>query len=172
MMMEALKNLSPDEKHLMGLNPNTNGGLLLKELKVPSYKKYALKIKTPGEVYASDMLELGKFIKDIVKLNPDNFRIFGPDEALSNRLNHVFEVTNRSFDGRILKTDEYLSPDGRIIDSILSEISIADETYKVSLLSQLLAVWSGSYSEIRSCQRKRSCRLETFKMQPVFQWWI
>ena len=105
----------------MGLNPNTNGGLLLKELKVPSYKKYALKIKTPGEVYASDMLELGKFIKDIVKLNPDNFRIFGPDEALSNRLNHVFEVTNRSFDGRILKTDEYLSPDGRIIDSILSE---------------------------------------------------
>ena len=118
---EDLKSLSPDEKHLMGLNPNTNGGLLLKELKVPSYKKYALKIKTPGEVYASDMLELGKFIKDIVKLNPDNFRIFGPDEALSNRLNHVFEVTNRSFDGRILKTDEYLSPDGRIIDSILSE---------------------------------------------------
>ena len=118
---EELKSLRPDEKHLMGLNPNTNGGLLLKELKVPSYKKYALKIKTPGEVYASDMLELGKFIKDIVKLNPDNFRIFGPDEALSNRLNHVFEVTNRSFDGRIIKTDEYLSPDGRIIDSILSE---------------------------------------------------
>ena len=118
---EDLKSLSPDEKHLMGLNPNTNGGLLLKELKVPSYKKYALKIKTPGEVYASDMLELGKFIKDIVKLNPDNFRIFGPDEALSNRLNHVFEVTNRQFMAKTYDYDEFLNNDGRVIDSYLSE---------------------------------------------------
>ena len=63
----------------MGLNPNTNGGLLLKELKVPSYKKYALKIKTPGEVYASDFVELGKFLNDILLLYPDNFIIFGRD---------------------------------------------------------------------------------------------
>ena len=67
------------------------------------------------------MLELGKFIRDIVKLNPTNFRIFGPDEALSNKLNYVFDVTNRSWHGKTITTDEYLDPNGRVIDSILSE---------------------------------------------------
>ncbi len=111
----------PKETLRMSQNPNANGGLLLKELKIPDYKKYTLKIEKPGTIYAQDMLELGRFIKDIIKNNPNNYHIFGPDEALSNRLNHVFEITNRKWNGKILSKDEFLSPNGRVIDSILSE---------------------------------------------------
>lgn len=111
----------PKESLRMSQNPNANGGLLLKELKIPDYKKYTIKVEKPGTIYAQDMLELGRFIKDIIKNNPNNYHIFGPDEALSNRLNHVFEITNRKWNGKILSKDEFLSPKGRVIDSILSE---------------------------------------------------
>ena len=107
----------------MGANPVANGGLLLKELRIPDFRNYALKFDKPGSVEAQDMMELGHFIRDIVRDNEDkkNFRIFGPDEAMSNRLNHVFEETTRQFNGIRVLNDEYVASTGRIVDSMLSE---------------------------------------------------
>ena len=107
----------------MGSNPHTNGGLLLEELRMPDFRKYGVDVKKHGSVIAQDMKELGAYVRDIIKLNDDkrNFRIFGPDEALSNRLNYVFESTNRQFDAKKYDYDEYLDNDGRVIDSFLSE---------------------------------------------------
>ena len=122
-LYQKIKRMAPKGTRRMGLNPHANGGLLLKELVVPDFSNYKLDIMYPGSVEAQDTLELGKYIKDIIALNRDNknFRIFGPDEALSNRLNHVFEETNRQFNGIRYKEDEYLADDGRVVDSILSE---------------------------------------------------
>lgn len=122
-LIKRLKDLAPAPSKCMGASPFANGGLLLKELITPDWEKYALNIETPGTVIAQDTLELGNYIRDLFKLNAKNknFRIFGPDEALSNRFNHAFEVENRTWDGKILKGDEYLSPTGRIMDSFLSE---------------------------------------------------
>ena len=104
-LIPELKKLAPKGDKRMGANPHANGGMLLEELNIPDFRDYALKVKRPGEVIAQDMMELGKFVRDIIKLNKNkhNFRIFGPDEALSNRLNYVFEETNRQFNGIILK---------------------------------------------------------------------
>ena len=122
-LIKRLKDLAPAPSKCMGSSPFANGGLLLKELITPDWEKYALNIETPGTVIAQDTLELGNYIRDLFKLNAKNknFRIFGPDEALSNRFNYAFEVENRTWDGKILKGDEYLSPTGRIMDSFLSE---------------------------------------------------
>lgn len=117
-LKRGLQDLIPE--HPMGANPHANGGVLLKELNVPDFKNYMLEIES-GVTKKSDMMELGNFIRDIVKNNHDNFKIFGPDEALSNRLNHVFEVTNRKWNGETINGDEYLNSDGSVIDSILSE---------------------------------------------------
>ncbi|MDE5539669.1 MAG: phosphoketolase family protein, partial [Bacilli bacterium] len=120
-LKRGLQELIPDEYRRMGANPNANGGKILRELNIPNFRKYMLDVKEPGDLKASDMMNLSYFIRDIVKYNPDNYRIFGPDEALSNRLNHVFEVTNRKWNGETIRGDEYLNTDGAIIDSILSE---------------------------------------------------
>lgn len=114
-----LKELIPYNR--MGANPNSNGGILLKELKVPSIDKYAVNVEHPGAIEKEDMRVLGEFVRDIIKENPDNFRVFGPDETMSNRLSHVFEVDNRCWYLNKKKDDEYLSSDGRIMDSYLSE---------------------------------------------------
>ena len=107
----------------MGMNPITNGGLLLKDLLIPDFKNYKLDFNYPGLIEAQDMTELGKFVRDIIKENKfnNNFRVFGPDEALSNRLNSMFEETNRQFNGIRYENDEYLSNNGRVVDSVLSE---------------------------------------------------
>lgn len=122
-LIKELKALIPPKELRMGMNPHTNGGLLLEELQIPDFRDYGLDVKEPGSVVAQDMMQLGIFIRDIIKLNENkkNFRIFGPDEALSNRLNHVFEATNRQWNGIKYDTDEYLSTSGRVIDSVLSE---------------------------------------------------
>ncbi len=122
-LIKGLKALIPPKELRMGMNPHTNGGLLLEELQIPDFRDYGLDVKEPGSVVAQDMMQLGIFIRDIIKLNENkkNFRIFGPDEALSNRLNHVFEATNRQWNGIKYDTDEYLSTSGRVIDSVLSE---------------------------------------------------
>ena len=114
-----IKDLVPYNK--MGDNPSANGGLLLKELKVPSIDNYAIDVKEKGSVEREDMRVLGNFVRDIIKSNPNNFRVFCPDETMSNRLNNVFEVDNRSWYLNKKSTDEYLSSDGRIMDSYLSE---------------------------------------------------
>ena len=120
-LKKGLQELIPPKEKRMGASPYANGGLLLKELNLPDYRNYMLEIDTPGKIKASDMTILGTFIRDIIKLNPDNYRIFGPDEALSNRLGAIFEVTNRKWNGETIKGDEYLNTDGAIIDTILSE---------------------------------------------------
>ena len=117
-LKRGLQDLIP--KHTMGDNPHANGGLLLKELNIPDFKDYMLNIE-PGITKKSDMMELGNYIRDVIKNNPNNFKIFGPDEALSNRLNHVFEATNRKWNGETIDGDEFLNSDGAVIDSILSE---------------------------------------------------
>lgn len=120
-LKRGLQELIPDKEHRMGANPHANGGLLLKELVIPDFKEYMLDIAKPGVEKNSDMMTLSYFIRDIINDNPNNFRIFGPDEALSNRLNHVFEKTNRKWNAEVIKGDEYLNTDGAIIDSFLSE---------------------------------------------------
>lgn len=122
-LKRELKELAPKGNHRMGMNPHANGGLLLEELNIPDFRGYGVEVKNPGETISQDMMELGYFIRDIIKLNENkkNFRIFGPDEALSNRLNHVFEATNRQWNGIRYDNDEFISPYGRVIDSVLSE---------------------------------------------------
>ena len=113
----------PKGNRRLGSNPITNGGILREELRTPNFREYGVDIKDRGTVLLSDMKELGNYVRDLVKLNEDkrNFRIFGPDEALSNRLNYVFESTDRQFLGTKYDYDEYLNNDGRVLDSYLSE---------------------------------------------------
>ena len=120
-LKKGLQELIPPKEKRMGASIYANGGLILKELNIPDYRNYTIDVVNPGQVTASDMTVLGTFIRDIIKLNPHNYRIFGPDEALSNRLSHVFEVTNRKWNGETIKGDEYLNTDGAIIDTFLSE---------------------------------------------------
>ena len=119
-LVSYLRDMAPRGNKRMSANPNTNGGLVLKELNIPDYTPYALQFNNHGVIKGSDMYTLGTYIEEVIKLNK-NFLIFGPDEALSNRLNEVFNVTKRKFNAKIDKEDEYLSPDGQIIDSVLSE---------------------------------------------------
>lgn len=122
-IIKEIKELAPTGNRRMGANPVANGGLLLKELKTPNFQKYAVEVPYPGEVMAQDMTELGKYVRDVIKLNEEehNFRVFGPDETMSNRLNYVFEATNRTWVDKKYATDEYLASDGRVMDSMLSE---------------------------------------------------
>ena len=122
-LIPELEALAPKGDRRMGANPNANGGKILKDLVLPDFRKYGLKIEEPGSVEAQDMIELGKYVKDVFKLNESNknFRIFGPDETMSNRLWACFDDENRSWMGNTIKEDDHLSPDGRIMDSMLSE---------------------------------------------------
>ena len=110
----------PEKALRMGASPFANGGLLMKELKVPDYTKYEVKVPNPGGVIGEATRELGKFVRDIMKENKDNFRLFCPDETNSNRFNHVFEETGRMYLGEILGSDEDLAHDGRVME-VLSE---------------------------------------------------
>lgn len=118
-----LQELAPKGFKRMGSNPVANGGHLLKDLILPDFRKYALEFDKPGSMEAQDMIELGRYVKDVFKLNSQNknFRIFGPDETMSNRLNHCFEAENRSWMADLKDNDEYLARDGRIMDGMLSE---------------------------------------------------
>lgn len=119
-LIPELQELAPKGNRRMSANPIANGGILLKELRIPDFKKYEVQINR-GKTIAQDMKELGKYVKELIELNPDNFRVFGPDEALSNRLNYMFDVTNRQFTAQKYDYDEYLNNEGRVIDSYLSE---------------------------------------------------
>ena len=120
---EDILTFLPKGNRRMSARPEANGGKILKELVLPDYKDYMIN-ENHGKVEASDMMELSKYLRDVIKLNEfnKNFRIFGPDEALSNRLNHVFEATDRQWLSKINSdTDEHLAPYGRVLDSYLSE---------------------------------------------------
>jgi xylulose-5-phosphate/fructose-6-phosphate phosphoketolase len=116
-----LQELAPKGNKRMGSNPHTNGGLLLRDLVMPDFHDHAVTVPSPGAKEGQDTMVLGKFLRDVEKLNPHNFRIFGPDETLSNLLGAVFEVSNRQWDAREVKNDEFLAPSGRVLDSMLSE---------------------------------------------------
>jgi xylulose-5-phosphate/fructose-6-phosphate phosphoketolase len=117
-----LAELAPRGTRRMGANPHANGGLLLRDLVMPDFRQYAVNVPAPGSVQAADAHQLGLFLRDVVELNQAqrNFRIFGPDETLSNRLNAVFEVTNRQWDAQTQDNDEFLAADGRVME-MLSE---------------------------------------------------
>ena len=118
-----LRALMPDGERRMGANPHANGGLLLRDLRTPDFTKYALDVPAPGAVETEDMAQLGPYVRDVLKLNAKarNFRVFAPDEALSNRLEAAFQASPRRWDAQQLEGDELLSPDGRIMDAMLSE---------------------------------------------------
>ena len=122
-LMPELAELAPKGNRRMGANPHANGGVLLRDLRMPDFHAHAVTVPSPGAVDAQDTLVLGNFLRDVTKLNQDqrNFRVFGPDETVSNLLGAVFEVTNRQWDARKVKNDEFLAPAGRVLDSMLSE---------------------------------------------------
>lgn len=122
-LIPELRALAPEGDHRISANPHANGGKLLRDLRLPDFKSYAVDIPKPGTVIAQDMIELGGYIRDIFALNKEqkNFRIFGPDETMSNRLYKVFEVEQRDWNGEYHEADEDLAQDGRIMDAYLSE---------------------------------------------------
>jgi xylulose-5-phosphate/fructose-6-phosphate phosphoketolase len=119
-LIAELAALAPDGNRRMGANPHVNGGRLLKALDLPDFAQYALSIPGPGEVVAEAPRKLGEYLRDVIKLNPTNFRLFCPDETNSNRLNAAFEATNRCTMEPIVSIDDHLAPDGRVME-VLSE---------------------------------------------------
>jgi xylulose-5-phosphate/fructose-6-phosphate phosphoketolase len=114
--------LAPEGERRMGANPHANGGVFLRDLRLPDFRKYAVAVPAPGATDAESTRVMGGFLRDVIERNADrrNFRLFGPDETASNRLNPVFEVTDRTFTAEILPTDDHLSPNGRVME-VLSE---------------------------------------------------
>ncbi len=122
-LKDEINKVIPKGNRRMGANPIANGGALLKSLRLPDFRDYQVKLDYPGQVKEQDMLVLSGYIRDIFNLNKDNnnFRLFCPDEAMSNRLYKIFEATKRDFQLPTNADDEYLSKDGKIMDSYLSE---------------------------------------------------
>lgn len=122
-LIPELRALAPEGDRRISANPHANGGKLLRDLRLPDFTKYAVDVPAPGAVRTQDMLELGGYVRDVFRLNEEsrNFRVFGPDECMSNRLYRAFEATDRDFNADIWPTDDKLAKDGRIMDSYLSE---------------------------------------------------
>ncbi len=120
--MSELAELAPKGARRMGANPHANGGMLLRDLKMPNFRDYAVKVSKPGVSEAEATRVQGEFMRDVLSLNADtrNFRIFSPDETASNRWGAMFEVTSRCSTADIIATDEHISPDGRVME-MLSE---------------------------------------------------
>jgi len=115
-----LADLAPKGEHRMSANPHANGGLLLRDLRLPDFRDFAVQVPKPGGVDAEATRIQGEFIRDVIKLNPATFRIFSPDETSSNRWDAVFEVTNRCSTAEIVAGDDHVAPDGRVME-MLSE---------------------------------------------------
>jgi len=121
-LMPEIAQLAPTGTRRMSANPHSNGGLLLEDLRLPDYRKYAVNVKSPGGADAESTREMGKFLRDVMLLNlpSKNFRLFSPDENNSNRWQNVLEVTNRTWMAERFDTDDKLAPDGRVME-MLSE---------------------------------------------------
>jgi len=122
-LMPELAELAPAALRRMGANPHANGGILLRDLRMPDFRDHAVSVPSPGGVEAQDTLVLGEFLREVARLNLEqrNFRLFGPDETVSNLLGAVFEVTSRQWEARTQENDEFLAPEGCVLDSMLSE---------------------------------------------------
>ncbi|MBS0652360.1 MAG: phosphoketolase family protein [Verrucomicrobia bacterium] len=121
-LIAEIAELAPSGQRRMGANPHANGGLLLRDLKMPNFRNYAVAVERPGETRAEATRVMGTFLRDVMKLNWEekNFRIFGPDETASNRLTALFDITSRASTAKILPSDDHVSPDGRVME-VLSE---------------------------------------------------
>jgi xylulose-5-phosphate/fructose-6-phosphate phosphoketolase len=119
-LIEDLASLAPTGARRMSANPHANGGLLLRDLHVPDFRKHAVEVHRPGATRAEATRVQGAFIRDVMRANPDNFRVFSPDETASNRWNALFEITNRESMAEIIPTDDHVAPDGRVME-MLSE---------------------------------------------------
>ncbi len=122
MLRKDLAQLAPKDNKRMGANSAANGGLLLHDLKMPDFRKYSVDVSQPGTTADEATVIVGAFLRDIMKLNWEsrNFRVFGPDETSSNRLSKIFDITERTFTGQIIKSDDHVSADGRVME-VLSE---------------------------------------------------
>ena len=116
--MPELAALPPRDYRRMSANPHANGGLLLRELNLPAFRDYAVEVPSPGVTFTEGTRVLGRWLRDVIAANPASFRLFGPDETASNRLQDVFEVTDRQFDGEILPGDDHLAPAGRVMEAL------------------------------------------------------
>jgi len=117
---EDIMALAPQGKRRMSANPHANGGLLTRDLELPDFRDYAVEVGAPGTTFSEATRVLGAWLRDVIRSNPDRFRIVGPDETASNRLQAVFEATDRAWDAQRLETDDHLAPDGRVME-VLSE---------------------------------------------------
>jgi xylulose-5-phosphate/fructose-6-phosphate phosphoketolase len=118
--LESIRAFAPEGARRMSANPHANGGLLLRDLALPDYRAYALEVRSPGALEGEATRVQGSFIRDVVKQNPENFRVFSPDETTSNRWNAVFEATDRMFTDEVLPGDDHLGHTGRVME-MLSE---------------------------------------------------
>lgn len=119
-LQPELADLAPRGERRMGANLHANGGKLLRDLRLPDFRDYKLEVPTPGGVMGESTRTMGNFLRDVMRNNADNFRVFGPDETNSNRLGALFEVTNRTWMAERFDYDDHLAPDGRVME-ILSE---------------------------------------------------
>jgi xylulose-5-phosphate/fructose-6-phosphate phosphoketolase len=115
-----LASLAPDGDQRMGANPRANGGLLVRTLELPDFQEYGVEVGEPARSFSEATRVLGAYLRDVTRANPGSFRLFGPDETASNRLDAVFEATEREWEAEILPTDEHLAPQGRVME-VLSE---------------------------------------------------
>ena len=117
---QEILDLAPAGDRRMSANPHANGGLLLRDLDLPDFREYGVAVSTPGSGTSEATRVLGRWLRDVIRDNPTTFRLFGPDETASNRLDAVFEVTDRAWMAEIRPTDEHLAPTGRVVE-VLSE---------------------------------------------------
>ncbi len=119
-LVDELAQLPPRGERRLSANPHANGGELLRDLRLPDFREYAVAVSKPGTTSGEATRVLGTYLRDVVKSNPDNFRIMGPDETVSNRLGAVLDATNRAWDAEVVPGDDHLGPDGRLME-VLSE---------------------------------------------------
>jgi xylulose-5-phosphate/fructose-6-phosphate phosphoketolase len=112
--------LAPQGERRMGANPHANGGMLLRELELPDFRDYAVEVPSPTATVSEPTRVLGNFLRDVIRMNAESFRLMGPDETASNRLSGVFDVTNRVWEAELLESDDHLAPEGRVME-VLSE---------------------------------------------------
>ena len=118
--MAAIMGLPPSGEERMSASPHANGGLLLQDLRLPDFREYGVAVAEPGSATSEATRVLGTWLRDVIRDNPATFRLFGPDETTSNRLDAVFETTDRVWLAETRPTDEHLTPDGRVME-VLSE---------------------------------------------------
>jgi xylulose-5-phosphate/fructose-6-phosphate phosphoketolase len=119
-VVAEIASLAPKGVRRMSANPHANGGELLRDLRLPDFREYAVNVPSPGTTFGEATTVFGGFLRDVIRMNPKTFRLFGPDETASNRLSAVFEATNRTWDAETVPGDDHLAPDGRVME-VLSE---------------------------------------------------